>query len=211
MRIPISIVTFLCGSGLLAWLWLIFSLPGNVEDGRWWVRLFSSLERETAMSIAFLTIGSMLLIVAPITWFSDQWCPPVVNWWRRIRHQAPPTAMPVLNQPDEDLVRFRACLTHVQRSLDLISPYTGTLGTANIGLQVFQSGSAEFGKIATELEYLAQEFSAVGIQSPDIWGEEGNDSFDKVRSRLRAWSSHLARLEAKIHQADLEGIRDRDN
>ena len=66
------------------------------------------------MSIAFLTIGLMLLIVAPITWFSDQWRVPVVNWWRRIHHQLPLIAMPVLNQPDEDLERFRACLPHIE-------------------------------------------------------------------------------------------------
>ena len=73
-------------------------------------------------------------------------------------------------QEETDLVRFRECLPHVQRSSKLISPYTGALGTFNIGLQVFQSGSAEFGKIATELQYLADELSAIGIQSP-VYGE----------------------------------------
>ena len=206
MRIPISIATFFCGSGLLAWAFLIFGLPGYVDDGRWWIQILSSLDKGTAMAIAFLTIGFLLLIVTPITWFSDRWHTPVVNWWRRIRH-VQLTALPVLNQPDEDLVCFTECLPHVQRSRKLIQAYTGAFGTFEIGLQVFQRGSAKFGEIATELEYLTQKFSTLGIQCPDIWGEEGNDSFDKVHSRLRAWSSHLARLEAKIHQEDIRGAR----
>ena len=160
------------------------------------------------MAIAFLAIGFLLLIVAPITWFSDQWHVPVVNWWRRIRH-AQLTALPVLNQPNEDLVRFRECLPHVQRCRKLISPYTGTLGTADIALQVYRIGSAQFGEIATELEYLAKQFRVLGIPSPEICGDGGEDdhSFSKVHSRLRLWSFHLAWLEAKIHQGDIKGAR----
>ena len=64
-----------------------------------------------------------------------------------------------------------------------------------------------FAEIATELEYLTNQLNELGIWSPDIWGEEGNDSFDKVHFRLRAWSTHLAVLEAKVHQEDLGGAR----
>ena len=61
-----------------------------------------------------------------------------------------------------ELTIFMGCLPHIQRCRKLIEPYTGTLGTVNIGLQVFHSGGAEFGEIATELEYLAKQFSVLG-------------------------------------------------
>ena len=129
-------------------------------------------------------------------------------------HVSPPLSVQLtsngsVGKIDNGLERFRACLPHTSAMSETNSAisYTGTLGTFNIGLQVFHSGSAEFGQIATELEYLTKQLSALGIQSPDIWGEEGNDSFDKVHFRLRAWSSHLAWLEAKLHQEDLKGAR----
>ena len=86
------------------------------------------------MAIAFLAIGVLLLIVTPITWFSDRWHVPVVNWWRRIRHQSPLTAMPILNQPTDDLVRFRKCLPQVVLCQRLIGQYAGPLGGLNMGI-----------------------------------------------------------------------------
>ena len=175
-------------------------LPGHIDDTRTWARWVALV-----VSPPILAVAIFFVISGPLLWTSGWWFPRLLRHKRRLT--APLTALPVLNQPNEDLASFSACLPHVQRSRKLIQAYTGTLGTFEIGLLVFQSGSAKLGEIATELEYLTQKFSTFGIQCPDIWGEEGNDSFDKVHSRLRAWSSHLAWLEAKIHQGDIKGAR----
>ena len=75
----------------------------------------------------------MLLVVAPITWFSDRWRTPVVNWWRRINH-AQLTALPVLNEPNNDLERFRACLPQVELCQKLVGQYASPLGGLNLGI-----------------------------------------------------------------------------
>ena len=185
---------------------LIFGLPGHVDDGRWWVRLLSSLDRGTATLIALLAIGVMLLIVAPITWFSEQWHAPVVNWWRRIRHHAPLTAMPVLHQPDEDLARFRACLPHVERCRELIGPYASPLGGVNMGLEYLHTRGNTIIELIRELGYLTKSLNALGIRCPIVYG--GNDESDSdFRVRLRIWNMHLVDLAVMIRHDDLAGAR----
>ena len=177
----------------------IIGIPGHIDDGTTWARWVALVVEPPVFGLAICFV-----ISGPLLWTSGWWFPRLVE--RTRRQNAPLAVIPVLNQPDEDLARFRECLPHIYRCRELIGPYTGTLGTFNIALQVFEIGSAKFGQIATELEYLAKQLSVLGIPSPEIWGD-GNTSFDKVRCRLRSWSSHLARLEAKIHQEDLEGAR----
>ena len=184
--------------GWLGVVLFIVGIPGHIDDTTTWLRW----SKMSGVSITLTLVSVGLVLTGPLLWTSGWWFPRLLKWWNR--DQRAPTA---LAQPNEDLAKFRACLPHVQRCRKLISPYTGTLGTVDIALQVLRIGSATFGEIATELEYLAKQLSVLGIQSPDIWGEVGNDSFDKVHFRLRAWSSHLARLEAKIHQEDLKGAR----
>ncbi len=183
------------GGPVVSLILFLHGLPGFVNDTATWHSWITSLNLPALVYLLGI-VGGLLLGT------SEWWWALVRKGWNRFRRT--PTA---LAQPNEDLARFKACLPHIERCQKLIEPYTGTLGTASIGLQVFQSGSAKFGQIATELEYLTKQFNMLGIPSLDIWGEEGNDSFDKVHLRLRAWSTHLARLKAKIHQEDIEGAR----
>ena len=186
----------------------IFGIPSpfDITDARRWIGAMMP----TPVVIALCVAG--IVVTGPLLWTSTWWWPRIALATKSRQHgstdlRAQPTSNGSVSEIDNDLERFRACLPHVQRCRKLISPFTGTLGTVEIALQVLRIGSATFGEIATELEHLAKQLSGLGIQSPDIWGEEGNDSFDKVHLRLRVWSSHLARLEAKIHQEDLKGAR----
>ena len=160
------------------------------------------------MSIAFLTIGLMLLIVAPITWFSDQWRTPAVNWWRRIRH-AQLTALPVLNQPDEDLVCFRECLPQVELCQRLVGQYASPLGSLNMGIMKLHylfTGDTTMIKLIRELDYLTRSLNALGIRCPSVHG--GNDESDSdFRVRLRIWNMHLAELVVMIPHDDLVRAR----
>ena len=174
---------------------LAWGVPGRIDDSAMWRIWLDGMNLSDIIYPAGVVWGICLGT-------SEWWYPRLRQGWHRDQNTS--TA---LAQPSGDLARFKECLPHVQRCRKLISPYTGTLGTADIALQVWRIGNAKFGEIATELEYLAKQFRVLGIPSPDIWGEEGNDSFDKVHSRLRAWSAHLARLEAKIHQGDIKGAR----
>ena len=185
------------GGLVAAVILFLHGLPGFVDDSAAWHSWITSMNLPTLVYPIGI-VGGLLLGT------SEWWYPQLRKVWDRVRRV--PTALAL---PNEDLVRFRECLPHVQRCRKLISPYTGTLGTADIALQVFRIGSAQFGEIATEVEYLAKQFRVLGIPSPEIWGDGGEDdhSFSKVHSRLRSWSSHLAWLEAKIHQEDLQGAR----
>ena len=160
------------------------------------------------MSIAFLTIGLMLLIVAPITWFSDRWRTPVIKWWRRIRH-AELTALPVLNQPHEDLVRFRECLPQVELCQRLIGQYAGPLGGLNMwimSLRYWLAGDITMIKLIKEFGYLTRSLNALGIRCPSVYG--GNDESDSdFRDRLRIWNIHLAELAVMIPHDDLVRAR----
>lgn len=118
-----------------------------------------------------------------------------------------PTPYSSVDQTNNELAAFKGCLPHIERSRKLIRPYAGTTGVVGIAQHVLQGGSDVFAEIAAELEFLSKKLSALGIYTPVIWGEEGNDSLQKVHLRLRAWSTHLAWLEAKIHQEDLQGVR----
>ena len=162
------------------------------------------------VGIALCVTG--ILVTGPLLWTSPWWWPRIESAARARRHGSPhlgvnPTSDGSIDQAAKDLTRFSACLPHIERCRKLVEPYSGTVGGFNIALKVLQNGGGTFAEIATELEYLAKQLSALEIQSPDIWGEEGNDSLDKVHFRLRVWSSHLARLEAKIRQEDLQGAR----
>ena len=42
--------------------------------------------------------------------------------------------MPVLNQPAEDLVRFKECLPQVELCQKLVGPYASPLGGLNLGI-----------------------------------------------------------------------------
>ncbi len=183
------------GFGLLLF---IFGVPGHIDDTVTWLKW----SKASGASIALLLTSVGLLLSGPLLWTSGWWYPRLHQSWNGGRK-----ASIALTESNEDLIRFRSCLPHVERCRSLIRPYTGTIGVPSIALTIFQGGSDVFAEIATELEYLTQQLSVVGIHSPDIWGEEGNDSLDKVHERLRTWSRHLARLEAKIHQGDLEGAR----
>ena len=191
------------GAQIIGWLDIalfVLGIPGHIDDTTTYVRW-----------IALLVENSMVLVVAigfaisgPLLWTSSWWLPRIPG---RKRGQIEPlTIAPISSQIDNDLVCFTECLPHVQRCRELIRPYAGTGGQFKIAVQVLGDRDV-FAEIATELEYVAKQLSALGIWSPNIWGEEGNDSLDKVHSRLRDWSFHLARLEAKIHQTDLEGMR----
>ena len=177
---------------LIGWIDIalfVFGIPGYIDDSKTWSTWVASVVEPPGVLVA-----AFFVISGPILWTSPWWFPSLA---RRMRRQ---------NAADEDLAHFKACLPHIDRCRKLIEPYAGTLGTANIAMQVLQKGSARFGEIATELEYLAKQLSMLGIHSPEIWGD-GDSSFDRVHLRLRSWSSHLAMLEAKIHQEDLEGAR----
>ena len=160
------------------------------------------------MPVALLVIGSLLLIVTPITWYSDLWHTPVVNWWRRISH-AQLTALPVLNQPDEDLVRFRECLPQVELCQRLIGQYAGPLGGLNMGimsLRYWLAGDITMIKLIKELDYLTWSLDTLGIRCPSVYG--GNDASDSdFRVRLRIWNIHLAELAVMIPHDDLVRAR----
>ena len=157
------------------------------------------------MSIAFLTIGLMLLIVAPITWFSDWWRTPVVNWWRRIRH-AQLTALPVLNQPDEDLERFRACQSHIEQCKKLVGPFASPLSGLTMGLQYLSAGGTIFVELLEELGYLMRKLDALGIRYPAVYGPKDESSSD-FRMRMRIWNMYLAELAVMIRYNDLVRAR----
>ena len=169
----------------------------------------SSLDRGTAMSIAFLTIGLMLLIVAPITWFSGQWRTPVVMWWRRIRHQSPLTAMPVLNQPAEDVVRFRECLPQIELCQRLIGQSAGQHGGLYMWIMSLRNSFAEDITTTTlikELEYLTRSLDPLGIRCPAVYGAKDELPSD-VLVRLRIWNRYLTELTVMIQHDDLVQAR----
>ena len=157
------------------------------------------------MSIAFLTIGLMLLIVAPITWFSDRWRTPAVNWWRRIRH-AQLTAMPVLNQPDEDLVCFRECLPQIEQCKKLVRPFASPLGGLTMWLQYLSTAGDTIVELLKELDYLVRSLDALGIRCPAVYGAK-DESPSNFYVRLQIWNRHLAELTVMIRHDDLVRAR----
>ena len=189
------------GGPIVSGLLLLHGLPGFIDDSATW---HSWIENVSLPWVVYPVgiIGGLLLGTSEWWW---PWTSTCVKWIRA-KHEAP-QELETVAPGFKDLEQFRSCLPHIQRCRKLIRPYTGRLGTLEIGLRIFDGGSDKFAEIATELEYLSVQLSALGIWSPDIWGEEGKDSLDKVHSRLRAWSAHLARLEAKIYQDDLNGAR----
>ena len=187
-------------SGLL----LLHGLPGFIDDSTTWL----SWIKDMSLPWIVYPVG---IVGALLFGTSEWWWPWLSTWVKRIKAnnetiQELETALTTTTPGFEDLEQFRSCLPHVQRCRELIRPYAGTGGQFKIAVQVLGARDV-FAEIATELEYLAKQLSTLGIWSPNIWGEEGNDSLDRVHSRLRDWSFHLARLEARIHQDDLEGAR----
>ena len=192
----VSLLFFIGGwTGIIAF---VFGLPGHIDDATTWLRWLKVVQELPALLVS---IG--MVVTGPILWTSGLWCPRVVRY---VHERNKSAEVSMSDQPNEDLVRFKDCLSHIKRCRKLIRPYAGGLGLFTISLQVLNADDV-FTEIATELEFLAEQTSALGIWSPDIWGEKGDSSLDKVHDRLRAWSSHLARLEAKIHQEDLDGAR----
>ena len=192
-------------AGVIAYLLGIPS-PLDISDAPKWVNAIA----QTPAVIALCATG--IIVTGPLLWTSGYWWPRLVAAVKRVRNENAPdphsqnTFHISADQTISELAKFERLLPHIERCRRIIAPYSGTLGVVNIGLQVFHSGGARLGEIATELEYLDKQLSALGIHSPPIWGDKG-DSFDKVKFRLWEWSLHLAKLEAKIHQRDLEGAR----
>ena len=176
-----------------------FGIPGHIEDTETWYEWV-----KVAFSVPVLTLAIAFVVTGPLLWTSGWWFPRITHLRRR--EDKPLAKVPIADHPDKDLVRFKACLPHIQRCRRLIRPYAGSLGQFTIAMQVLNARDV-FAQIATELEYLTKQLNELGIWCPDIWGEEGDDSLDSVHIRLRTWSTHLAVLEAKVHQGDLEGAQ----
>ena len=158
------------------------------------------------MSVAFLVIGIVLLLISPMTWFSSQWTPAVVNWWRRVRHHVPRAALPVSNQPDNDLERFRACLPHIEQCRKLVQPFAGPLGSIDMALQQLSDGGSRIQELIQSLVYLTRKLETLGIRCPIFYG--GNDESDSTfRIRLRIWAMHLTDLVVMIRNDDLASAR----
>ncbi len=184
-------------------------LPGFIDDSLTWYSWVEDI-RIPLFIYPVGIVGSILLGTSEWWWprMSAIVSRVVVIAERRLQsghtQEALAVVPPTSARPDEDFRRFKACLPHVQRCRRLIRPYAGTLGQLTIAMRVLNARDV-FAEIATEMEFLTRKLSELGIASPDIWGEEGNDSLEKVHLRLIAWSHHLATLEAKIHQDDLAG------
>ena len=102
--------------------------------------------------------------------------------------------MPVLNQPAEDLVRFKECLPQVELCQKLVGQYASPL---NMGIMQLLTGDITMIKLIRELDYLTQSLNALGIRCPSVYG--GNDeSHSDFRVRLRIWNRHLAELVVMI-------------
>ena len=190
-------------------LLFVHGLPGFIDNSLTW---HSWIER-----ISFPPFVYPVGIVGSILFGTSEW------WWPRVRAivsrvavitegrlrsgntRTSPDVVPSTSaQAKEDITRFRECLPHIQRCRRLIRPLASTPGQLAVAKQVLNARDT-FAEIATEMEFLTRKLNELGIASPDIWGEEGNDSLEKVHFRLVIWSEHLARLEAKIHQDDLVG------
>ena len=187
------------GGSVIALLLFFYGLPGHIEDAitwREWMRVISPDDTITVWQ--YLALGCTIPALLVATW--EWWYPKLFGR----RGSVSSTTVSTSNQYDADLERFGACLPHIERCRTLIRPFAGTLGTFNIAQQVFNSGGDTLAEIATELEFLTKQLTLLDIACPDIWGD---NSFDSIRFRLRTWNSHLARLEARIRQGDLEGAR----
>ena len=144
----------------------------------------------TPVVIALCVAG--IVVTGPLLWTSTWWWPRIAVATKSRQHGSPdlraqPTSGGSVGEIDNDLERFRACLPHVQRCRKLISPFTGTLGTVEIALQVLRIGSATFGEIATELEHLAKQLSRDSPDQTDFpeHGTLGDKSNYKVVPRTR--------------------------
>lgn len=159
-------------------------------------------------------VGIVLIAITPITWFSYWWAPPFLRCVERIRYNVldkSKVKQAVLESEaldDRDPSRqFVALLPHIQRTRELLDPYTGTYHQFIMAFQEPGRGRGTLAQITVELEYLAEHSTKLGISSPEIWPTDDDFSLKMVYLRLMSWNLHLATLEAKIHQNDLEGIR----
>ena len=93
----------------------IFGIPGHIEDtATWyaWVKIVFGLPA-LSLAVAFVVTG-------PLLWTSEWWFPKFAHLIRR--QSKPLEEVPISDQSDGDLARFKACLPHIQRCRRLIQP-----------------------------------------------------------------------------------------
>ena len=177
-------------------------LPGYIDDTKTWARWVALV-----VSPPILAVAICFAISGPLLWTSGWWFPRLPRRKRRLT--APLTAMPVLNQPDEDLVRFRECLPQLELCQELVGQYASPLGGLNMGIMKLHylfTGDTRMIKLIRELDYLTRSLNALGIRCPSVYG--GNDESDSdFRVRLRIWNMHLAELAVMIPHDDLVRAR----
>ena len=202
LRLVVSVVGQVASwGGFFAYLWGMPS-PFDIADAQ---IPKGAVVPSAPIGIALCIIG--FISTGPLLWTSGWWFPRLPRRKRRLT--APLTAMSVLNQPDEDLVRFRECLPQVELCQRLIGQYAGPLGGLNMGimsLRYLSAGDMTMITLIRQLEYLTCSLDTLGIRCPSVYGGNG-ESDSAFRVRLLVWNMHLAELAVMIPHDDLARAR----
>ena len=109
----VSLFFFIGGwTGIIAF---VFGLPGHIDDATTWLRWLKVVQELPALLIS---IG--MVVTGPILWTSGLWCPRVVRY---VHERNKSAEVSMSDQSNEDLVRFKDCLSHIKRCRKLIRPY----------------------------------------------------------------------------------------
>ena len=180
--------------GFFAYLWGIPS-PFDIAD----VQIPKGVVVPSApIGIALCIIG--FISTGPLLWTSGWWFPRLLGRKRRL------TALPVLNQPDEDLVCFRECLPGVELCQELIGQYARPFGGLDMVLKYLNDGGSSINQLILELGYLSRKLKTLGVRCPSVYGGNGESNSD-FRVRLRIWNMHLDELAVMIRHDDLARAR----
>ena len=116
----------------------------------------------------------------------------------------------LVDEIDNDLVRFRECLPQVERCQELVSLYAGPLGGYYTWIVSLRCLSAEDNiailTLAKQLDYLTRSLYPLGIRCPAVYGAK-DELPNNFRVRMRKWNTHLANLTIMIGHDDLAGAR----
>ena len=185
---------------LVGILLFIYGLPGHIDDAIQWQDWLRVINPDTDITIwQYFALASIVPALA--LGASEWWWPRMVARIRRRSRLAPESAMV---QANGDLERFKACLPHVQKCRELVSPFAGPLGSLTLGLQGLSAG-AQVVEVTANLEYLSQRLDTLQIRWPLISSPE--DTIGDRSARFSAWSRYLAQLSVMIGQGDLTGAR----
>ncbi len=195
----VSIVGWLGG-----WLGIFLhfvGIPGYIDDVATWLRWAKVI---TPPIWFVLSIG--LVVSGPLLWTSGWWWPRVLS---KVKGRPPQKPDGVINETDEDLENFRACLPHIERCRELVRPFADPFGSINMGLQQVSTEGDKIIELIYELNYLTERLKVLGVRCPDTYGSS-DEADSALRIRLRIWSMHLTELVVMVRHNDLTGARRRE-